>query len=139
MRVEENMSNQEIAEKLNVHPDTVKRSLTWAKKAGYFVQYEDEVTKNVIPMALEALKSALADGDGELAIKVLEKTLWAVQSGAGKKPNGTSVPEASGDDGDFMAAVAQIRAQAAKEESTVDGETIEEREIPLLMETNDGE
>ncbi len=125
MRTSQGMTNAQIAEEMNIHPDTVKRTLTWAKKAQLFVAVEDQILQDVVPKAIEALKAALDDGDGELAVKVLNNTIWATQQAA-KGSNGASAPhKAQQEVGEDLAAyIAQIRAKAQQEEETTDAHII---------------
>jgi trehalose/maltose hydrolase-like predicted phosphorylase len=122
MRTDENMTNVEIAQKLNVHPDTVRRSLSWAKKAGLFVEYEDQILKDVVPLAIAALQSALNDGDGELAIKVLNNTLWAAQNAQKNQKSPPTSQSNDAGDHDLASYIAQIRQQAAEEDETQDAQ-----------------
>lgn len=121
MRVDDGMSMTEIAEKMGIHTATVRRNLTWAKKAGLFVEYEDQILQDVVPKAIEALKMALDDGDGELAIKVLSNTLWMANQKGATKPNGSSGPTEDAPSEDLAAYIAKIRAKAQEEEDTADG------------------
>jgi hypothetical protein len=125
MKVAANMTNKEIAQEMNVHPETVKRTLSWAKKAKITVEYEDAVLVDVVPMAIKALKSALEDGDGELAMKVLDKTIWAQQ----QQQKQTGKTENAHPDSlhDLAAYINQLRENAGEEDETIDGHITAER------------
>lgn len=116
MRTARNMSIGEVAKELNVSKDTVRRALDYAQTAGLFVQYEDRILQDIVPAAIEALKTALADGDGELAVKVLNNTLWAAQQKGAKSPNGASAPNSGSDGGDQLAEFMHKIRSASKEE-----------------------
>lgn len=115
------MSNKEIAAEMGVHPDTVARALTWAKKAGLFVKYEDDLLESVVPKALEALKAALDDGDGELAIKVLENTIWLTNQKGNK---GDVVEENS-----LASYIRDIRLEAERQQESIEGKMVDEQRL----------
>lgn len=119
LKTEKGLTNAEVAREIGVHPETVKRALSWAEKAGLFVQYEDSLFTDVIPLAIKALKMALDDGDGELAVKVLNNTLWAANNNKGqqKESNGSSGPTE-----DLAAYIDSIRKKSQEELETIDGE-----------------
>lgn len=119
MKVDQNMTTKAIAEQMNLSHDTVERTMSWAKKAGLLVKYEDRILAEIVPKAIEALKTALDDGDGELAMKVLQNTLWLSQQGS-KKTTGASAPAGDHED-DLSAYIARIRQKASEEEEVADG------------------
>lgn len=140
LKTEKGLTNAEVAREIGVHPETVKRALSWAEKAGLFVQYEDSLFTDVIPLAIKALKMALDDGDGELAVKVLNNTLWAANNNKGqqKESNGSSGPTE-----DLAAYIDSIRKKSQEELETIDGELthgshganqLEERPVGFLTE-----
>lgn len=65
---------KDIARDMRVSQDTVQRSLDWARKANLFVEYEQRLFDELLPLAHEAVKLALQDGDAQVALKILEGT-----------------------------------------------------------------
>lgn len=65
---------KDIAKDMNVSQDTIQRSLEWARRANLFVQYEQKLFDELLPLAHEAVKLALQDGDAQVALKILEGT-----------------------------------------------------------------
>ncbi len=65
---------KDIARDMQVSQDTVQRSLDWARKANLFVEYEQRLFDELLPLAHEAVKLALQDGDAQVALKILEGT-----------------------------------------------------------------
>lgn len=125
-RVQDGMSKKEIAEKFNVSTKTVERTLTWAKKADLFVEYEDRLMTDLLPLAYEALKSALGpDGDPKIAIQIL-KGLNLLKTDHPKTVQQVTQEQNLAD------YIAAKREQAQLEEMTEDGELVETDGARLL-------
>lgn len=75
LRVGKSASIQDIAEAFNVSTKTVERTLTWARKAGIIASAEDKALQELVPLAHEALKGALAKGDAEIALEIFKNLL----------------------------------------------------------------
>ena len=57
---------------MGISVDTVSRTMDWAREANIFVDYEQRLFDELLPLAHEAVKLALQDGDAHIAIKVME-------------------------------------------------------------------
>jgi hypothetical protein len=68
----EGKNKKEIAKEMKISAETVERSMRWAGEANVFVEYEQRIFKDLIPLAHEALKMALEDGDAQVALKIYE-------------------------------------------------------------------
>lgn len=68
----EGKSKKQVAKELGVSHDTVERTLAWARQANVFVEYEHRLYDELVPLAHEAIKLALSDGDAQVALKVME-------------------------------------------------------------------
>lgn len=112
------MSMQQIADHLNIHRDTVERRLQYAKKAGLFLDFERQVIETLIPKAIEAVKTALEDGDAETGLEIL-KAMNVIPD--------NSVPKTvqqQNDSDDLAKAIEEARKEQAALEGTVDAEII---------------
>lgn len=86
-----NVSNAVIAKEFNVNPATVERTLSWAKRAGLIVNYEDKILQELMPLAHQALKKALEKGNVEVALELLKGMLPTfAKKTAGNGPTATS-------------------------------------------------
>lgn len=70
--VGEGKSKKQVAKEMGVSHDTVERTLAWARQANIFVEYEQRLYDELVPLAHEAIKLALSDGDAQVALKVME-------------------------------------------------------------------
>jgi hypothetical protein len=91
-KVKYTASSQEIATEFNVSIDTVKRTLSWARKAQLSVEVEDRILEELMPLAHEAIKLAL--GDTEAApierAKIALELYKGMVPGFGKKATAAS-------------------------------------------------
>lgn len=128
------MGNNEIAQELNIHKDTVERRLAFARKADLFVEYESQLIEKLIPKAIKAIETALEDGDAETGLEIL-KALNVIRDTKAPK-----TPEQTNADNDLMKAIQEARENRVKLEGTVEGEI---RELGrtnlagLLQESNE--
>lgn len=70
--VGEGKSKKEVAREMGVSHDTVERTLAWARQANVFVDYEHRLYDELVPLAHEAIKLALMDGDAQVALKIMD-------------------------------------------------------------------
>lgn len=69
-----------VAQEMGISEDTAQRTLKWAGDANLFVQYEQRLYSELLPLAHEAIKLALQDGDAQVALKIMD----AAGLGAGR-------------------------------------------------------
>jgi hypothetical protein len=117
-RVMQGKSVGQIAKDFNVHPDTVTRTLSWAKKADILGQYEDKIVNELIPLAHDAIKTALIDGDAKVAVEIF-KGMRLLRTGA-------ETPASKKADDDLAAYIAAKRDHAELQENTILAEIVEE-------------
>lgn len=60
------------AKDMGISHDTAERTLAWARKANLFVEYEQRLYDDLLPLAHDAIKLALQDGDAQVALKIME-------------------------------------------------------------------
>lgn len=113
--------NREIADKMNISVDTVERRLTWAERAGMFVKFEQQIIDELVPKSIEAIKTALEDGDAETALEVLKSV------GVLKDPKAPKTQVEQQESDDLAKAISEARIEQKKLEGTVDGQIINDR------------
>lgn len=118
-KVTENLTTKELAERFHISMDTVDRTLSWAKRADIFANYEDKIIQELIPLAHEAIKSALIDGNAKIAVQVF-KGLNLLKTNA---PTPSSPTQRVYDD-DLAGYIAKKRDLAQLRESAINGEII---------------
>lgn len=89
-------SYRDIAAEFNVSIDTVERSLTYAKRAGLIVRYEDKILSELVPGAIDQVKKAITNGDTATAMEVLKG------SGMLLKPSEKAKQEAPASEGETL-------------------------------------
>lgn len=99
----EGKSKKQAAEEMGISPDTAERSLKWAEDAKLFVEYEQRLFTDLLPLAVETAKAAMEDGDATVAMKIMDMVEKKATKGGG---NGNS----SDDSGGLWAEVAKLRA-----------------------------
>lgn len=118
----------QIAEKYNVHPMTVRRNLSWAKQMDIFMELEDKMMDELMPMAHESLKRALVnEEDGQVALELYKgKNLL-------KKP-GQKITVDQGQTGDDLASYISRLGDMDEDDEWTDGELIapaeEQKSLP---------
>jgi predicted transcriptional regulator len=94
MRVGKSASYKDIAKEFNVTPDTVKRTLKWAEKAGLLADAEDKIIQELLPAAHAALLKALASADedvaGKYAIEIFKGTVTGFKKEKASGPSAES-------------------------------------------------
>lgn len=68
----EGKSQQQTAREMGISHDTVARGLALARQAQVYLDYEHKLFDELVPLAHEAVKMELADGNGELGLKILQ-------------------------------------------------------------------
>lgn len=80
-------TNKEIGEIFGVSAATVNRALTLADRGDLTAQFEDQILKDLVPLAVSAFKTALTNGDAQVALEVLKGTNLLKKQGD-KRPVG---------------------------------------------------
>lgn len=65
---------KDVAKDMGISEDTAQRTLKWAGEANMLRQYEQRLYGELLPLAHEAVKLALMDGDAQVALKIMEAT-----------------------------------------------------------------
>lgn len=65
LRVQQ-MSKAEIARQMNISHDTVIRELKWAERQGLIQDAEDDIIRDLVPLAVKVMKEALASNKVEM-------------------------------------------------------------------------
>jgi hypothetical protein len=90
------------AQEMKMSTDTVERRLAHGRRAGIFIQFEQKIYDELLPLAHEALKMALEDGDAQVALAIYKgKNLLN-----DNKPRTHSSKQ---EDEDFYGAIAELR------------------------------
>jgi hypothetical protein len=88
-------SRVEIAEEFNVSVSTVDKEFSWAKKAGLIASAEDKILAELVPLAHEAIREALINGDAEVALKIFEGTIPGFKKSNSKSHSEGTIDELS--------------------------------------------
>jgi hypothetical protein len=113
-KVLRNLNNAELAKEFHCSVDTVERTLTWAKRADIFATFEDKIVQELIPLAHDAIKSALAEGNAKIAVEVF-KGLNLLRTGPAAAGSLAAAKEE-----DLAAYIAAKRDKAQLIEQTID-------------------
>lgn len=118
----EGKSIPEVAAQFNVCTKTVERTLSWARSADLFIEFEDKLMTELLPKAHESLMRALEnEEDGNVALEIYKgRNLLKKQ---GQK---TSIEVA--EDNDLAKYVREVRDAADEWDRTIDGQ-VEQRGI----------
>lgn len=68
----EGKTQQQTAKEMGISHDTVARGLALARQAQVYLDYEQKLYDELVPLAHEAVKMELADGNGDLGLKILQ-------------------------------------------------------------------
>jgi hypothetical protein len=71
-RVIEGKTVPQIAQEFNVSPQTAQRALSFAAKGDLIVGFEDTLLRDLVPLAQNAAKMALMEGNAKVALEVLK-------------------------------------------------------------------
>lgn len=117
MRVMNNTDGQ-IARAFNVHVNTVRRTLSWAERAGVIADFEDKILQELIPAAHKAVLNGLKQNDNPIeAAKLGLEIFKGAVPGFGKAKTGPKGNYVDPDD-DLSAHIALLRAH----DGVLDGE-----------------
>jgi transposase-like protein len=124
-RVVEGLNNTEVAKKHGVSRNTVERTLTWAEKAGIFLELEDKVLHDIAPIALNAIQQALSEG------RDVPKGALEILQGLNilKKNHPVTAKDVKESD-DLAAYINQQRLKAQLEQNTIEGTLADVRQLP---------
>lgn len=106
-------SNNEIAKDFNVGIDVVKKAMSLAKKGDLIISFEDKLMNELLPLAHEALKGALYDGDAKVALEIFKGTNILK-----KAPVATKTQQQDADD--LSTYIFAKRTQTLLEETSID-------------------
>lgn len=98
----EGKTHTETAKEMGISHDTVSRGLAMARKAKIYVDYEQKLYDELVPLAHEAVKMGLEDGNAELGLKILQ----GVNIVKTKNPAG---PRAQEDEDSLYGEIAKLR------------------------------
>jgi hypothetical protein len=125
MRVMNN-TDGEIARAFNVHVNTVRRTLSWAERAGVIADFEDKILQELIPAAHKAVLKGMNQEDNPIeAAKIGLEIFKGAVPGFGKAKTGPKGNYVDPDD-DLSAHIALLRAQSG----VLDGEIGPHPELP---------
>lgn len=99
----EGKSHVQAGKEMGISHDTVERSLAWARAANLFVEHEQKVFTELLPLAHEAAKLALQDGNAQVALEILKGTNVL-------KKQGSDSRAAREDEESLYGEIARIRA-----------------------------
>lgn len=99
----EGKTHGQVAKEMGISTDTVARTLAWARTAQIFVEFEQRLYNELLPLAHAAVKGALEDGDAQIGLEILKGTQVL------KKP-GAQGQRAQQEEDDFYAEIARARA-----------------------------
>lgn len=68
------MSRAQIGKLFNVSGNTIRNEIDWAQRQGLIADYEDALLNDLVPKALKAFRTALDNGDAQVALEVLKGT-----------------------------------------------------------------
>lgn len=117
-KVLQNKTTKELAADFNVSVDTVERTLSWAAKADIFGNYEDKIVSELVPLAHNAIRQALEEGNAKVGLEIF-KGLNLLRTGA-------ATPGQRAQDDDLAAYIAAKRDKAQLEENTTIGQLVSE-------------
>lgn len=100
--VYEGKTQKQAASELGISHDTAARTLAWAKTANIFHEYTQKLWDELIPLAHNAIKMGLEDGNADIAIKLYQGTHLLKKEGP--KSKGAEQAE-----DDFYGELARIR------------------------------
>lgn len=128
-KVLDGLTHEEVAKRRGVSRNTVERTLSWAQKAGIFIELEDALIQHIAPLAMEAVIHALKEEkNATVALEVL-KGLNLL-----KRAHPITAKEVKDHD-DLATYITQIRERVALEQETTDGQLIDAREPAGLIGT----
>jgi hypothetical protein len=125
------MTLPSIAKEFRVSEDTVKSTLSWARKAGLVAQQEDKILSELIPASHNAILDLLTSGESPVeAAKISLEIFKGMLPGFGKK--NTVSPAKVSDNDELAAYINQLRG-GHPESGVLEGEVAES---PKLLESS---
>lgn len=116
-RILQGKTNGEIAKEFNVSTDTVERAMSLAAKGDLLIQFEDQLHRELLPLAQNALSEALKSDN--LGVKA--KVALELFKGANLiKRAPITTPTEQQDADDLSAYIFSKRTQALLEETSID-------------------
>lgn len=100
--VYEGKTQKQAATELGISHDTVARTLAWARTANIFAEYSQKLWDELIPLAHNAIRMGLEDGNADIAIKLYQGTHLLKKEGPKSKG-------ALQEEDDFYGELARIR------------------------------
>ena len=132
MKMMAGKTDAEVAKAFGVNPATVQKAMSLARKGDLVVSFEDKLMNELLPLAHEAMKTALTDGNAKIALEVFK--------GAGiiRPHTGATQPQLRADQ-DLAAYITRKRHHALLEEQTIDAEShpTEPRSLPEAAQPPD--
>jgi hypothetical protein len=113
----------EVAKEFGVSENTVKRNLSFVKRAKLLADLEDRILNELGTAAFDAIKNALTDTDapsiekGKLGLETFKGFIPGFQKKQGP------APVQAGDD--LASYIATLRAAEGENDNVIDGETVE--------------
>lgn len=127
MRLLQNKSDKEIAKDFGVSPQVVRTAMSLAKKADIVVSFEDKLMNELLPLAYEATRAALIEGNAKIGMEIMK--------GAGiVRVNQPTTLVQAHNDHDLAAYITKKRQHALLEEQTFDGTLVS---APLALPPHD--
>lgn len=104
---------KEIAKDFGVSPQVVHQAMSLAKKADIVVSFEDKLMNELLPLAYEATRAALVEGNAKIGMEIMK--------GAGiVRVNQPTTLVQAHNDHDLAAYITKKRQNALLEEQTID-------------------
>lgn len=100
--VYEGKTQKQAASELGISHDTAARTLSWAKQANIFAEYTQRMWDELVPLAHDAIKLQLQDGNADIGIKIFQGVHLLKKEG----PKSKGAMEA---EDDFYGELARIR------------------------------
>ena len=113
MKLLQGKTAKEIAKDFGVSPQVVHQAMSLAKKADIVVSFEDKLMNELLPLAYEATRAALVEGNAKIGMEIMK--------GAGiVRTNQPSTMVQVHNDHDLAAYITKKRQTALLEEQTID-------------------
>lgn len=127
MKLLQGKSSKEIAKDFGVSPGVVDKAMSLAKKADIVVSFEDKLMNDLLPLAYEATRAALIEGNAKIGMEIMK--------GAGiVRANQPTTLVQAHNDHDLAAYITKKRQHALLEEQTLDGTLVS---APLALPPHD--
>jgi hypothetical protein len=112
-KIMEGKTHDEIAQDFGVAKSTVAKAMSLAKKGDLLISFEDKLHQELLPLAHDALVSALTEGNAKVALEIFKGTNILK-----KTPVVTKTQQQDADD--LSAYIFAKRTQALLEETSID-------------------